>query len=364
VLYLVYVLLTLPMRRNERVRIFLDLLELGLKEGRTPEAAIAEAAESRDRSLGKRFHLLAGCLQQGMRLTQALDQVPQVLPAQIRAMLKTGERIGDVSKVLPACRLLLRDGVSHVRGALNYLLILTFVATPFTVAISLVLRIRVLPKFQMVFQGMLDSAHLPAFTRFVFAENSVFIAAQVIFLLFVWIAALIYLGGPRLRDWMEAVLIGETKWIDWLAWRAPWRRKRLQRDFSSMLATLLEAEVPEPEAVRLAGESTANAFMRRRAEEVCLRLKQGTKLPDALHVMDDAGELRWRIANALQRGGGFTRALAGWHETLDAKAFQLEQTAAQLITTLFVLINGALVACLLIAMFLPLVRLINQGTLW
>ena len=41
IIYGVYVLLTLPLRRAERARFFLDLLELGLCEGRTPEAAIA-----------------------------------------------------------------------------------------------------------------------------------------------------------------------------------------------------------------------------------------------------------------------------------------------------------------------------------
>ena len=34
VIYVLYFLLTLPLRRNERARLFLDLLELGLKEGR------------------------------------------------------------------------------------------------------------------------------------------------------------------------------------------------------------------------------------------------------------------------------------------------------------------------------------------
>src|SRR6266571_1180926 len=98
-IYLIYFLLTLPMRRNERARLFLDLLELGLKEGRTPEAAIGGAAASRDRSLGARFHLLAADLESGMRLSRALEQVPRLLPPQIRAMLKTGERIGDLAKV-------------------------------------------------------------------------------------------------------------------------------------------------------------------------------------------------------------------------------------------------------------------------
>ena len=54
VTYLIYFLLTLPLRRNERARLFLDLLELGLNEGRRPEAAIVGAAASRARSLGAR----------------------------------------------------------------------------------------------------------------------------------------------------------------------------------------------------------------------------------------------------------------------------------------------------------------------
>src|SRR5215831_15800590 len=64
--YLVYFLLTLPMRRAERGRMFLDLVELGLKQGHAPEAAIVAAAASRDRSLGARFHLLAAYLEQGL----------------------------------------------------------------------------------------------------------------------------------------------------------------------------------------------------------------------------------------------------------------------------------------------------------
>src|SRR5437867_4832161 len=90
-LYLIYYLLTLPMRRNERARLFLDLLELGLKDGRTPEEAITDAAASRDRSLGARFHLLGAHLETGMRFSQALEQVPRLLPPEIRAMLTTGE---------------------------------------------------------------------------------------------------------------------------------------------------------------------------------------------------------------------------------------------------------------------------------
>ncbi len=103
-IYLFYFLLTLPMRRNERGRFFLDLLELGLKEGRTPESTIVEISASRDRAMGVRFHLLAVHLENGLRLGDALGKVPRLLPPQIRAMLKAGEAIGEMGRVLPAGR--------------------------------------------------------------------------------------------------------------------------------------------------------------------------------------------------------------------------------------------------------------------
>jgi type IV pilus assembly protein PilC len=363
-LYVIYFLLTLPLRRNERASLFLDLLELGLTAGRTPEGSIADAAASRDRSLGARFHLVAAHLEQGARLDKALEEVPRLLPPQIRATLKIGERLGDLRRVIPACRLSLRGGVSNVRGALNYLLVLSFLATPFTIVVPLVLKIKVLPSFQAIFADMLAGAQMPAFTRFVFASSSAFIAIQIAIMGLVWLLTLGYLGGPRLRAWFARVLPGGASSIDWLLCALPWRGKRLQRDFSAMLGTLLEAGLPEAEAIRFAGESTANNIFRHRAERASALLAQGVKLPEAIRALDDAGELRWRLANALRGTGGFAKALTGWHEALDAKAFQLEQTAAQLTTTVFVLLNGLIVACVMIGMFLPLIQLLNRATLW
>ncbi|MGA2866332.1 MAG: type II secretion system F family protein [Verrucomicrobiota bacterium] len=361
VCYLFYFLLTLPLRRNERARLFLDLLDLGLKQGRAPDAAILGAASSRDRSLGARFHLLAAYLEQGLRLSQALKRVPRLLPPQVRAMLQTGERIGDLSKVLPACRELLKDGLSQVRGALNYVLVLALVITPLFIVLPIGLKVMILPKFMEVFAGVAPGERLPGFTRLVFGQSDLMVACQVgIFCLF-WLLVLAYLGGPRLHGWLRRLAPGVS---DWLLCRLPWRRKRLQRDFSALLAVLLDAEVPEVEAVTLAAEGTLNVVMSRRAATVCQRLKAGVKLPEAIRVMDDTGELHWRLSNALGRGGSFLRALAGWHEALAAKAFQLEQTAAQITTSCLVLFSGAIVACLVIGVFLVLIHLINYGCLW
>lgn len=361
ILYGIYVLLTLPMRRNERARIFLDLLELGLNDGRTPEQAITDAASSRDRSPGARFYMVAAHLHGGARLSDALQRVPRLLPPQMRAMLKAGERIGDARKVLPACRKLLGDGVSQVRGALNYLLVLMFVITPGMITVPIMLMVLVIPKFKEVFAGLAMGAPFPPVTTFVLDHSRQIVWAQLAVIVFIWLLMVAYVGGPRIQGWIRRVLPGVP---DWVLFRLAWRRRRMQRDFSAMLAVLLDAGVPEPEAVALAADSTANALVRHRAAKVISRLNSGVPLPDALQVMDDSGELHWRLSNALHRGAGFLRALAGWHDALDAKAFQSEQAAAQITTSLLVLFNGLVVAAFVIGLFAALVDLIMQVTLW
>ena len=363
-LYLTYFLLTLPLRRNERARLFLDLLELGLNSGRTPEQAIEDAAGAGDSLVGSGFQLLAELIRRGVPLRQALDSARRFLPPPVRAMLRAGLTLGELRRVLPACRLSLHGGISEVRGALNYLLVLSFLATPFTFVIPILIKIKIIPAFQSVFAGMLEGAALPAFTRFILDSSSYLVAFQAVLAGLIWLLTLCYLGGPPLRAWCGRVLPGGADLVDRVLFWLPWRRKRLQRDFSAMLAVLLEAGLPEPEALRLAAECTANSVFMRRAERAGALLGQGVNLPEAVRVLDHSGELQWRLANALHSAGAFDKALTGWHEALDAKAFQLEQTAAQITTSAFVLLNGLIIGSLVIGLFLPLIQLLNRATLW
>jgi type II secretory pathway component PulF len=360
-LYGVYWLLTLPMRRSERARFFLDLLELGLNEGRSPERAIIDASVSGDRALGRRFYRLAEDIKVGVILPEAFVRVPNVVPLQVAAMLSAGERIGDIGKVLPACRKLLNDGTSQVRGALNYMAILAVLVPPFMIGIPITINVVILPKFRAVFSEVLEGQALPPFTQMVFEHSKGPLVVLAIAYVLFWIATLTYIGGPVLHQGLRRVWPGM---VDQILYRLPWRRKRLQRDFSSLLAVLLDSEVPEVEAVTLAAQSTANNVVIARAAKVCGLLDSGVKLPLAIRELDDSGELQWRLTNALQRGRGFLRALKGWHEALDAKAFQLEQASAQTATSMVVLFNGLLVAAVVIAMFLALIAILNGALLW
>jgi type IV pilus assembly protein PilC len=356
---LIYFLLSLPMRRRERARIFLDLIETGLKRGYGPEQTIMASAGSQDPALGMQFHILAEHLRGGLRLAPALDKVPRLLPPGIAATLQTGLELGDLPRVLPACRKQLKDGVSQTRGAVNYLFIMVFMVLPLFPVMVMILMVYVLPRFQEIYRDMFPGVPIPAAWAWKSLIWLVYI--QVSLVLVLQLLTFCYIGGPAVKGWFGGKVRRLTDAFS--AW-LPWRRNRLQRDFTGMLAVLLDAGLPEAQAIRMAAASTANQTFKRRAERVCAALASGVTLVGALQRWDVTGELRWRLDNAAHAGKGFRSALSGWIEALDAKAFQQEQAAAQLMTSGLVLFNGLLVGLLAINVFLLLTTMIREGALW
>lgn len=353
---LMHFLLSLPMRRRDRALFFLDLLETVLQRGQPVEQAVLAAAENHDRAIGVRFFIVAAHIENGARLGEALEQEPRFLPPQINAILRAGEKLGDLKKVLPACREVLRIAPDTVRSTTHYMVAILLIFAPVACALITLLSVFVVPQFKALAAGM--GVRVWPFTQFVFALNdSHILVGFEIFLFFMLLAlAALYIGGPGFVRWFQ---FRSVPVVDWIAWRVPWKQKKLQRTFSAMLAVLLDGGVPEAGAVRLAGESTANEICRRRAQRVIAALERGNKLDDAVRTFDDSGEFHWRLTNATHAHGGFLNALRGWHEALDAKAFQQEEAATHILTSGLVILNGLVVALIAISMFGMLVMILR-----
>jgi hypothetical protein len=328
-LYAVHLLFSLPLRRAERARLFLDLLEGALQRGQSVEAMILSIAQSCDRTVGVRFHMVAAYVESGLRFGEALGKVPRFLPPQITAMLHAGEKLGDLKKVLPACREILRDRPAAVRSGMHYLIVVVLLFSPAFIFIVMMTMLFVVPKFKDVASGM--GAQMWPVTTFVFAlvDSGLLLGLEILITLLLLLLTITYVGGPGFVHWFQ---FNRVPVVDWLAWRVPWKKKRLQRTFSAMLAVLLDGGVPETEAI---------------------------KLDTAVRAFDDSGEFQWRLTNATHAHGGFLDALRGWHEALDAKAFQQEEATAHVLTSGLVVLNGVFVALIATAMFGILMVLLN-----
>jgi type II secretory pathway component PulF len=357
--YALYRAFGMPLRRHERARLLLDLIEVGLERGQSPEHTLGEAAAHRERALGRPVRRLAARLRQGERLGAALEHTPGLLPPAAVAMIQAGEGLGNLRSVIPACRRLLRDGVEHVSLAHHYLVLIAFVTTPAWVGVFGVLTVYVLPKFRQITEEL--GTGWPGLLEGLLTWRTPLLVVQGGLLLALWTGVILYCGGPRLLQWLAHRLPPA-----WERWRIalPWNRRRVLRDFATLLAVALDAGLPESRALALAGAGTGSLRFRAQAEAAQADLARGVKLPETLARLDESGEFRWRLTNAVFGRGGFQAALAGWIEALEARAFRDEQLAAQALTTGLVLLNGVLVALLTAGVFQLLVNLIWTGVLW
>src|SRR5205814_8754104 len=134
--------------------------------------------------------------------------------------------LGDLRKGLPACRYRCKDAQSDVRGASSYLVVIAFVLSPFAILTLDMLARFVFRKFNEVLRGMEGSG----FTLFAFLQESLrwLILAQLCIFTGLLIAAILYVGGPRVA---RSLQFRPFPFVDWIAWHVPWKRKRMQRNF-------------------------------------------------------------------------------------------------------------------------------------
>ena len=402
------------LERRERARFFLELISMAEKSGQSIEQTIIEFSRSGNRPLGKHFDQVARYIESGLNLSEALDKTPGCLPNQVVATLKVGHETGGVGAILPAARERLTEKEKYTTSQLGVF----YVSVGFVIATTImgVLMTYVIPKFKAIYADMLgDGEALPAFTLWVINTSDTFshpfssIPSSILasFILCYLLHRFIrFLGGSHIIDqilvplYLAAgfiafslfltilsmdfepilfALIGSggfiglcffviaTFWIfekigllDWFRHLIPWHRKRLQRDYSYVLALLLDSGITEDRAIELAARGTSNFTVKRWATKAIAGLESGVGLKEAIKRMDNSKEFQWRLTNALQTDAKFVDALRGWHESLTARADRQYQTYITLMETSLLFILGLIVGSIVIGMFLPLIQMIEK----
>jgi len=350
-----YAVLAAPFRRRERALRLLAIWGAANRRRTNVEHAILELFGSDRFTFGTSFATLARRIRKGAGVVEALRRVSKLVPRQIVEILGIGLCLGDIEKVLPACRQVLEDSKSNARGALNYFVLTVGGTVFFAPAVFLFIVGYIVPQFAKMYAEM--GAELPSSLR-LFTHPAIqwwSLVASVV-ALFLYVS---YATGLRFFAFLPGRWFGEG-----LAYLLPWRRARLLRDFASVLSVLLDAGAPEDEAVLLAAQGTANWIIMNNASVAVNRLQQGMTLAEALLCVDSRGELRWRIENAAHATGGFRRALEGWCRALDAEADRSAQATAHVVTTAAVICTGATAGLFAFAIVQCLVGLVYGMSPW
>lgn len=361
----------------EETELFLDTIEAGIADGLGVGNALAGLAEQHGRAVSPAWRRVAADLQAGRSLTDALDRNPELLPAPIAGLLKTGEVSGEWRAVLAGARQWLQrpkpgelpcyagsEADASVPARLSLwshgVMFNAVLMALFGGAVTWLLGATVFGTIAVSMRGL--DMEPPAVLVLVRDWYPAVMAVQAVCTAGMVMLALACLGGPRLGLWLERLAPARARsWLQAL----PWRRRRAVRDFSVMLAALLDAGANEEAALRQAATWTdSTGPLRAGAEAAVAELRVGVWLPEALRHLDGDEELHWRTTLAVTRAGGFGEALRGWQESLEARAQQQEAMAGGAVLLWGELANGLLVALLAGTVFGVLVVMADMTWLW
>jgi general secretion pathway protein F len=250
---------------------------------------------------------VADACDNGFLLADALDRCPGTFPPAFRAVVRAGEKGGNLGPVLQRLAEFIDFDTRIVRRAAGLALYPAVLSGAVITGYSVVITL-VVPQFtQMCDELSQTRVVTEGLYVMLFAGHD---GTHVISAIF-WGVVLLALGGRALRG---SAPFGRAS--SWVAWHIPplrrFERRRATAQYTVALSRLLEAGVPYHEAVATAASASGNLHfdaMARRASELTA---EGRQLSRALREADVRGEVPAEILWYLEigeRSGRMTEAL-------------------------------------------------------
>ncbi|MGE8490900.1 MAG: type II secretion system F family protein, partial [Paraburkholderia nemoris] len=239
---------------------------------------------------------------------------------------------------------------AKVRAALTYPVAILVLA----MAITAALLVWVVPTFKQIFDGF--GARLPAPTQFVLALSSG--VARWSIPAFIMVFATGSAATFLLRR-SEAARIRFARISLTIPVAGPLLRTLCAARWSRALGTLLSAGTPLADAFDSLTHATGNAFFDRATVEIAARLRRGERLAAAMRAARCfPPEVVQPIAVA-EESGALDTMLIDVASLADRQVDEKIGTLSSLCEPLVIVVLGALVGGLVIAMYLPIIQLGN-----
>ena len=313
--------------------------------------ALSEEVPSR--RVRKWLRAISDRLERGQSLGAVAREAEGAWPRYFLAMLSAGQRTGKLPVLLNECVVHLRT-TAEVRRELWVALAYPAVLIAVAWLLLSFLGTLILPQFRSIFLGF--GKELPGITVAILAWSDVMgvvgwwsLPALVLVLWLAWIFAE-PLGYERLRDSLvsHVPLFGEA------------RRSAALSEFCRLLSMLVKYEVGLPEAVRLAAGSVRDADLREACFDLATRIQAGESLTDAATQIGRFPQDLLHLFRWADRGEDFAEGLQNASEVLGAQSRVHSHTLAIVFEPAVTIAIGIVVGLTVIALFMPLVKLLND----
>jgi len=297
---------------------------------------------------------VATSVEGGSTFSEALAQHPKSFDKLYLNMIRAGEAAGKLELILT--RLAgFREKAAKIAGKVKSAMVYPAIVLSIAIGITIFLMIFIVPKFEQMFTEMLDGAKLPAITQLVMGISSWLqknIVVAIILVVILVVAIKFALKTEKGRYIFDKGI-----------YTAPIIGLLISRNaiskFSRTLGTLMGSGVPVLNALQIVRDTAGNELVSKAVQQVHDAVKEGepmapplsaTKIfPDMVISMIEVGEETGKLPDMLEKIA----------DTYDEEVDNAVSALTSMIEPLMIVFLAVIVGGIVIALFSPLITIIQ-----
>lgn len=318
------------------------------------------AKQEKDVVLHNTIHALADSVQGGSTFSESMAQHPLIFNKLYINMVKAGELGGVLELVLNRLAEFQEKAQkvkNKVISAMAYPVIVLIIA----ILIMIFLMAFIVPKFQAIFNDMLNGAQLPLITRFVIAISDV---VKVMFIPpYLWLS-LGAVFGVVIGYKMVTRSVGGRKFLDRVALATPLFGDLLKKSsisrFSRTLGTLVTSGVPILQALNITRDTAGNEVVADAVSKVHDAVKEGESIVQPLEASGVFPPMVISMVDVGEETGQLPEMLLKIAEVYDDEVDNAVEGLTSLLEPIMIVVLALIVGTIVIALFMPLIEIIKQ----
>ncbi len=289
----------------------------------------------------------------GEGLAESMSKHPRTFPTIHIAMVRAGERGGFLEEVLKRLSMFLHRQAelrSTILSSMIYPIVLVVVGTIVVVSVMIIF----VPKFRSMLEGI---GTLPLPTRIVMGASDLLTEHGWVVLVAAAVLAGFVLWARQQREFREWASRQSLRlWII-----GPLISSTAVARFCRILGTLLANGIPMLQAMTISKEATGNAVMIEAIETATRSVQSGETLAEPLAASGLFEEDVIEVIRIGESANNLEEVLVSIAETIESRVDRLLSTAVRLLEPLLLLLLGATLLFIILALVVPLVLLSAQA---
>ena len=312
----------------------------------------ATAEEMPHGRLRRALESVAGALDGGASVEEAIAAQGNRLPAHLRGLVLVGTRTGKMTQVLSRFVAFVSVG-TDLRRRLWISLAYPFLSLILAFGVFVFICTGLVASFENIFKDF--GIPLPKVTIALITVSHAFsgtwgVLIDALIALFVlWLLSYVFLNGPTRRSMISGVpVVG-----------AVWRYTSLA-EFCHLLALLLECEIPLREALRLTADGVSDATIDRACEGMGADVEQGLSLSQAIAARSVFPKGLARLLRWAEGHQSLSESLHMTGEMFEARARSQAAFAGTVLAVLSVMSVLGGISAVVVGLLLPMITLISR----